>query len=61
MLTAGVDRSGAGPVVEVYPAASLKLWGLPHQGYKRQANTAALACLIDQLLAATSTRTRPVT
>lgn len=30
-----IDRTGrAGPVVEVYPAAALKLWGLPHQGYK---------------------------
>ncbi|NYI47834.1 putative nuclease with RNAse H fold [Nocardioides aromaticivorans] len=30
-----IDRTGrSGPVVEVYPAAALKLWGLPHQGYK---------------------------
>lgn len=29
-----VDRSGAGPVVEVYPSAALKRWGLPHRGYK---------------------------
>lgn len=29
-----VDRSGAGVVVEVYPAASLKLWGLTHRRYK---------------------------
>ncbi|WP_433185959.1 DUF429 domain-containing protein [Actinoallomurus sp. CA-150999] len=26
-----VDRSGTGVVVEVYPAASLRLWGLPHR------------------------------
>lgn len=26
-----VDRSGSGVVVEVYPAASLKQWGLPHR------------------------------
>ena len=29
-----VDRAGGGRVVEVYPAAALKHWGLPHQGYK---------------------------
>ncbi|GAA4785597.1 DUF429 domain-containing protein [Actinomycetospora chlora] len=29
-----VDRSGAGPVVEVYPSAALKQWGLPRRGYK---------------------------
>ena len=29
------DRSGAGVVVEVYPAASLKIWGLPYRGYKQ--------------------------
>lgn len=30
-----IDRTGrSGPVVEVYPAAALKIWGLPHQGYK---------------------------
>jgi predicted nuclease with RNAse H fold len=29
-----VDRSGAGAVVEVYPAAALKLWGLPFTKYK---------------------------
>ncbi|MDR6176502.1 hypothetical protein QE364_001214 [Nocardioides zeae] len=30
-----VDRSGrTGPIAEVYPAAALNVWGLPHQGYK---------------------------
>jgi hypothetical protein len=29
-----VDRSGSGHVVEVYPAASLRRWGLDHPGYK---------------------------
>jgi predicted nuclease with RNAse H fold len=29
-----VDRTGAGPVVEVYPAAALAIWGLPFKGYK---------------------------
>ena len=28
------DRSGAGRVVEAYPAGSLQVWGLPHRGYK---------------------------
>lgn len=47
-----VDRSGAGVVVEVYPAAALRCWGLPHRGYKRPANAAALDTLTDLLLAA---------
>lgn len=30
-----IDRTGrTGKVVEVYPAAALKVWGLPHKGYK---------------------------
>lgn len=28
------DKSGDGRFYEVYPAATLKRWGLPHQGYK---------------------------
>lgn len=47
-----VDRCGAGAVVEVYPAASLKCWGLAHRGYKQPRNTQALAALTDDLLAA---------
>jgi hypothetical protein len=35
-----VDRSGAGVVVEVYPAAALKQWGLTYRRYKGAANTA---------------------
>jgi hypothetical protein len=31
---AAVDRCGDGVVVEVYPAAALKVWGLPHKGLK---------------------------
>jgi hypothetical protein len=39
-----VDRSGIdGAVAEVYPAASLRQWGLSHRGYKRRANAAVLA------------------
>lgn len=35
----GMDcrRDGAGAVCEVYPAAALRAWGLPHRGYKREA------------------------
>lgn len=29
-----VDRSGSDVVMEVYPAAALKVWGLAHRGYK---------------------------
>jgi predicted nuclease with RNAse H fold len=45
-----VDRSGSGPVAEVYPAASLRSWGLDHRSYKNRANTDALGHLVDQLL-----------
>jgi hypothetical protein len=31
-----VDRSSAGPVVEVHPAASLRSWGLYRPGYQDQ-------------------------
>jgi predicted nuclease with RNAse H fold len=44
-----VDRSGEGVVVEVYPAASLKRWGLPHRGYRRAANLGELGRLADAL------------
>src|SRR5699024_1049521 len=32
----GIDcaRDGSGSVCEVYPAAALRWWGLPHRGYK---------------------------
>jgi len=33
-----VDRTGRGRVAEVYPAAALKRWGFPHQGYKSAAD-----------------------
>ena len=49
------DRSGAGVVVEVYPAASLKIWGLPYRGYKQagpRASTATLGQLVDAVLGA---------
>lgn len=44
-----VDRSGGGTAVEVYPAASLRQWGLPYRGYKRTANLSELARLADAL------------
>ena len=45
-----VDRSGSGPIAEVYPAASLRSWGLDHRGYKQKTATGALAGLVDRLL-----------
>ncbi len=47
-----VDRGGEGRVVEVYPAACLKLWGLPHRGYKGSAGSLVRADLLPALLAA---------
>ena len=44
-----VDRAGTGKVVEVYPAASLKVWGLTHQGYKRPREPEKLGQLMDEL------------
>lgn len=45
-----VDRAGSGLLIETYPSAALRLWGLPHQGYKGSAKTAALGGLVDALL-----------
>jgi predicted nuclease with RNAse H fold len=47
-----VDRTGKGAIAEVYPAASLKIWGLPWRGYKTAKNRAALGEVVDGLLAA---------
>jgi predicted nuclease with RNAse H fold len=47
-----VERDGRGVVVEVYPAASLKAWGLPYRGYKRARHRRALGDLLDGLRAA---------
>ena len=47
-----VDRTGAGAVVEVYPAASLRGWGLRHRGYKQPRTPDVLAAAADDLLAA---------
>jgi hypothetical protein len=37
-------------IVEVYPAAGLKLWHLPHNRYKGRANHTALGALVDALI-----------
>jgi predicted nuclease with RNAse H fold len=47
-----VDRDGSGTVTEVYPAASLKQWGLPYRGYKQPRGPAALPKLASELRAA---------
>lgn len=45
-----IDRSGSGLVAEIYPAASLRIWGFVTPGYRTDA--ARRAELIDELLAA---------
>lgn len=47
----GIDasRDGSGVLCEVYPAAALRLWELPHRGYKGARNTAARAALVTAL------------
>lgn len=44
-----VDRTGSGIIVEVYPAASLRIWGLRHKGYKRIGNRSILQELVARL------------
>jgi hypothetical protein len=46
-----VDRGGGGTVTEAYPAASLKVWGLPHSGYKRPKDTRLLGEIVDSITA----------
>lgn len=46
-----VSRDGSGTVTEVYPAASLKQWGLAYRGYKQPRNPAALPELVSELQA----------
>jgi predicted nuclease with RNAse H fold len=46
-----VDRSGAGVVVEAYPAASLRCWQLRASGYKGPTNAPTLRALAGDLLA----------
>jgi predicted nuclease with RNAse H fold len=47
-----IDRSGGGVVVEAYPAASLRQWGLNHRRYKGKPYASSLAALLDALCAA---------
>lgn len=47
-----VDRAGTGVVVEVYPAASLHVWGLDSRGYKGSSRVAVLSALVDGLTTA---------
>lgn len=44
-----VDRCGGGRLVEVYPAAALRLWGFASTGYKRREGRASLAALLGEL------------
>ena len=44
-----VARDGSGTVAEVYPAASLKQWGLPYRRYKQPRNAGALPDLVTAL------------
>ena len=45
-----IDKSGStGKVIEVYPAASLAMWGLPNNGYKGADKRGALGELVDKL------------
>ena len=44
-----VDRAGGGRLVEVYPAAALRLWGLASTGYKRRQGRPSLGRLLNAL------------
>ncbi len=44
-----VDRRGAGRLVEVYPAAALRLWGFASTGYKRREGRGSLVTLLGEL------------
>lgn len=53
-IVPGCDRSGAGAIVEVYPAAALKRWGFVSRGYKRTKGKAVRVGLVDAFRAATT-------
>jgi predicted nuclease with RNAse H fold len=44
-----VDRAGSGPVVEVYPAPALSVWGINPAGYKSRAGVSRLPELVGKL------------
>ena len=48
---AAADRAGSGRVVEVYPAAALRQWGLAHRAYKGRDRAEARAALVDSVVA----------
>lgn len=47
----GIDtsRDGSGAIAEVYPAAALYRWGLPHRGYKGAKHAAVRQRMVDSL------------
>jgi len=45
-----VDRAGSGRVVEVYPAAALKHWGLAYRGYKNKTDVTVRDQALHQIL-----------
>lgn len=45
-----VSRDGSGIIAEVYPAAALKCWGLPHIGYKGNQRAALREQILDGVL-----------
>jgi predicted nuclease with RNAse H fold len=45
-----MDRSGQGRLVEVYPAAALRSWGFPSDGYKGKAGQAVREALVQSFL-----------
>ena len=49
----GIDceRDGSARVAEVYPAAALKIWGLPHRGYKGREGAPVRERIVDGLVA----------
>ena len=53
-LPAATALDGSGVVVEVYPAAALRRWGLPSRQYKRKENSEARRNLVAQFRAATA-------
>ncbi len=49
-----VDRTGAGTVVEAYPAAALRRWGFAGQGYKGKGGIDIRRALVEGFTAATT-------
>jgi hypothetical protein len=45
-----VEPDGGGLACEVYPAAALRTWGLPHRTYKKDAHREARVALVDALV-----------